>query len=180
MFGLFKKKDPPKPPQEPASRFPPVPDWQPQIVQPLEAIVDRVRYYTDRKRDFAVFTHGTFALLPEGLDDADAQALALRALHGVFHAHPDMHPRAMDDGNVLVTYKNNVASLALDAVTREHWQEIDSRHQQALATHEVLITPLGSNVFDEFGKKALFARCYMFMDAQEPQVVRIVRRDAQA
>jgi hypothetical protein len=38
------------------------------------------------------------------------------------------------------------------------------------------MTPLGSNVFDEFGKKALFGRCFMFMDAQEPRVVRIARK----
>ena len=46
----------------------------------------------------------------------------------------------------------------------------------ALAASEGLITPLGPNVFDEFGKKALFGRCFMFMDALRPVVARIVRR----
>lgn len=41
---------------------------------------------------------------------------------------------------------------------------------------EVLITPLGPNVFDDFGKMALFGRCFMFMDAQDPKVVRIERK----
>jgi len=34
MFGLFEKKEPPK-------RFPPVPDWQPSICQPLDRIAER-------------------------------------------------------------------------------------------------------------------------------------------
>ncbi len=42
------------------------------------------------------------------------------------------------------------------------------------------LQPLGPNKFDEFGKKALFGRCFMFMDAQEPKVVRVVRAAAQS
>jgi hypothetical protein len=53
--------------------------------------------------------------------------------------------------------------------------EIDNRHLDALAAHEVLITPLGQNKFDAFGKSALFGRCYMFMDAQDPMVASIER-----
>ena len=48
--------------------------------------------------------------------------------------------------------------------------------KDALATSEVLITPLGPSKFDDFGKKALFGRCFMFMDAQDPKVVKIVRK----
>jgi len=63
-------------------------------------------------------------------------------------------------------------------VATANWSEINRQHQRALATHEVLITPLGHNKFDDFGIKALFGRCYMFMDAQEPQVVRVARHVA--
>jgi hypothetical protein len=35
---------------------------------------------------------------------------------------------------------------------------------------------LGANRFDEFGKKALFGRCYMFMDADAPNIVAIERK----
>jgi len=38
------------------------------------------------------------------------------------------------------------------------------------------MTPLGSNVFDDFGKKSLFGRCFMFMDAQSPVIHQIVRK----
>jgi len=32
MYGFFQKKEPP---QKPPKRFPPVPDWQPTVAQPL-------------------------------------------------------------------------------------------------------------------------------------------------
>jgi hypothetical protein len=173
VFGLFKKKPPP--PERPPERFPPVPDWKPNIIQPLDLIVERVRHYTNGTRDFAVFTNGTVAVLPTGLDENRAKVHAKEALQRVFHAHPDMNPLNMKDGNVLVQYNHDVATVVLSEITEANWQAIEDNHQRALATHEVLITPLGHNVFDQFGKKALFGRCFMFMDAQSPEVVRVER-----
>lgn len=172
MFGIFKKKEPPK---EPPKQFPPVPEWRPSITLPIEQVTERFRHYTDGEHDFAVFTNGTVAILPAGLTDQEATELALNSLNKVFHAHPDMNPMPMQDGNILIRYNHNVASLVLGNIAQEHWTEIEKNHQKALATSEVLITPLGQNIFDDFGKKALFGRCYMFMDAQAPQVVRIER-----
>lgn len=171
MFGLFKKKQPPEPPRS----FPPVPAWKPEIQQSNELIAERVKYYTNQTRDFAVFQYGTIAILPSGLDDQAAKDHAKQALQKVFHAHPDMHPLNMDDGNILVRYNHDVASVALASVVQSNADEIDKHHLDALATHEVLITPLGQNKFDAFGKSALFVRCFMFMDAQNPMVVAIER-----
>lgn len=83
----------------------------------------------------------------------------------------------MDDGNILVRYNHDVLNVVLSDFATQHFSEIDINHQRALATDEVLITSLGPNVFDEFGKKALFGRCFMFMDAQNPEVVKIVRQN---
>jgi hypothetical protein len=170
MFGLFKKRAPPGTPRDP-----PVPKWKPDIVQPIDQIIDRISFYTDRKRDFAVFAHGTCVILASGLTKEEAVAEAAAVLSKIYHYHPDMNPRAMDDGNVLVQYNHPAVNVVLSATTSRHWAEIDRNHQDALATHEVLITPLGQNVFDDFGKKALFGRCFMFMDALDPKVVRVVR-----
>ena len=81
----------------------------------------------------------------------------------------------MKDGNITVQYNHPAINVVLKDVAEKHWPVIDRNHQDALATSEVLITPLGSNTFDDFGKKALFGRCFMFMDAQAPEVIRIVR-----
>jgi len=173
MFGRFKKSEPPKPPRDP-----PVPKWKPGIAQPIDQIIDRVSYYTDRKRDFVVFAHGTCVILANGLAEDAAVAQATAILSKIYHYHPDMNPRAMDDGNILVQYNHPAINVVLSATTTSHWAEIERNHQDALATHEVLITPLGQNVFDDFGKKALFGRCFMFMDALRPTVIRIVRAAA--
>ncbi|MGL6072574.1 MAG: hypothetical protein ACRC8S_00300 [Fimbriiglobus sp.] len=82
----------------------------------------------------------------------------------------------MSDGNIVVEYNHPALNVVLTDVVDLHWAEIDRNHQSALATYEVLISPLGQNVFDDFGKKALFGRCFMFMDAQDPVVVQIVRK----
>jgi hypothetical protein len=173
MFGLFKKK---RTPPEPPKRFPPVPDWAPAFSQPIEQIVERIAFYANNARDFAVFRNGTVAILRDGLSDDAARTAALDALRKVFHAHVDMNPKEMKDGNIVVHYHHDVANVVLAQVVRAHWKEIDANHRRALATDEVLITPHGPNVFDDFGKKILFGRCYLFMDAQDPEVVQIRRK----
>jgi hypothetical protein len=171
MFGLFKKK-PPAPPEP----FPPVPKWRPQFFQPLEDVVDRVAYYTNRTRDFAVFRHGTCVMLPQNeLDDDQAAIVAKAVLDKIYKYHPDMNPTPMDDGNIAIQYNHPALNVVLAEFAKTHWEEIERNHQDALATSEVLMTPLGPNKFDDFGKRALFGRCYMFMDAQEPEVIRVVR-----
>lgn len=137
-----------------------------------------MRYYTDDKRDFAVFENGTCAIVDAGLSDEAVTAAAIETLFQIFHYHPDMNPLPMDDGNVMVRYNHPAANVVLTKVADAHWAEIEARHQEGLTPDEVLITPLGPNVFDAFGKKALLGRAYMFMDAQAPNVVRIERRKA--
>lgn len=173
MFNLFKKK---QPPPAPPPQFPPVPKWRPAIVQPIERIIDRMRYYTDGATDFAVFKNGTCVLLEEGLSMEEAEAFALKVLNRIFNEHPDMSPVRMDDGNILVQYNHPAVNVVLEEVVAENWAEIDLQHQNAIATDEVLSTPLGPNTFDDFGKKSLFGRCFMFMDAQDPHVVTIERK----
>ncbi len=169
MFDLFKKK-------KPNADFPPVPEWRPTIHKPLEQIIERLKYYTNDKKDFAVFEHGTCVILTDGLLDQEAEDSAKEILHKIFHFHVDMNPVNMDDGNIVVQYNHPALNIVLNDFTQNHWAEINLNHQKALSTSEVLITPLGHNVFDDFGKKALFGRCFMFMDAQAPKVVRIIRK----
>lgn len=156
--------------------FPPVPKWQPTIVQPLEEIIDRVAHYTNRKRDFAVFRHGTCVILPENeLFEDQAAVVAKDVLDKIYNYHPDMDPKAMKDGNIAILYNLPAINVVLSSIVEAHWEVIDRRHLDALATSEVLITSLGQNKFDDLGKVALFGRCFMFMDAQRPEVVSVFR-----
>jgi len=169
FFEKFKKK-------ESGDTFsPPVPKWRPKIEPPIERIIDTSRYYSNGVKDFAVFKHGTIVLLPPGLDPRESEQAAYYALHCVFHAHPDMRPQVMDDGNLLVMYQHNVTNIVFEDIVQQHWKTIDKNHQRALAKSEVIINPAGENVFDDLGKRALFGRCYMFMDAQDPEIISFER-----
>jgi hypothetical protein len=161
---------------EVAKAFPPVPKWRPSFLEPIDRIEDRFSYYFDSKRDFAILENGTCVLIEDGLSDQAAAVSALATLSSIFNYHPDMNPSPMDDGNILVSYDHPAFNVVLSDVAGDHWLEIEARHLDGLTPDEVLITPLGQNVFDDVGKKALLGRCYMFMDAQAPKVVRIKRR----
>ncbi len=59
MFGLFGKK-------QSSAKWPPVPKWRPDIVQPLDRIIERMRYYADGGTDLALFDHRTRVMLEDG------------------------------------------------------------------------------------------------------------------
>ncbi|WP_155256323.1 hypothetical protein [Mesorhizobium loti] len=153
-----------------------MPKWRPSFSQPIDRVEDRFGYYFNQGSDFAILENGTCVLTETGLSDDEACKAALQTLSLIYNYHPDMKPSNMDDGNVLVSYNHPAFNVVLSDVAKAHWAEIEARHRDGLTPDEVLITPLGQNVFDELGKKALLGRCYMFMDAQAPKVIRIKRR----
>lgn len=153
----------------------PVPAWKPSFHQPLEEVSERLRYYTDNRRDFVVLRYGTCVILEPDTGDEAARDFALQTLANIVGYHPDMIPTPMDDGNLLVRYNHPAVNVVLTRFAREHWVEVESRHQDGLTPDEVLITPLGPNCFDDAGKMALLGRAYMFMDAQDPVVAGIER-----
>ena len=81
----------------------------------------------------------------------------------------------MDDGNIMIFYNHPAYTIVLNEVTEKHMDLIRQNHMEALARDEVLITPKGPNKFDDFAMKALFGRCYFFMDAKDPIVSKIIR-----
>lgn len=176
LMGLFSKLFGGEKPADKPKDFPPVPAWQPNIEMPLEKIVDRFRYYTDNKKDFVVLKRGTCVLVSDGLTDEQAKKEALETVSKIFHYHPDMNPKSMDDGNILIFYNHPAYTVVLEEITKAHMNSIRANHLKALARDEVLMTPNGPNKFDDFGMKSLFGRCYFFMDAQKPEVVSVIRK----
>lgn len=157
-------------------RRPSVPAWQPSIRQSLFRIIECMQYYTDHSQNFVLLEHGTCVLIADGLTDEQAEWAAKECLYRICHAYPDMRPLRMEDGNILVRYRDSVLNLVLDETVRKHGTEIVRHHREALAADEVIMTPNGANLFDDLEMLALFGRCFMFMDAQNPKVVHIERR----
>jgi hypothetical protein len=115
-------------------------------------------------------------IVSNGVSEDQAKKEAIETIENIFNYHPDMNPLQMDDGNILVQYNHPAYNVVLDKVAKENIYLINKMHQKALTRDEVLITPLGPNKFDEFGMKALFGRCYFFMDAKNPIVSKIIRK----
>ncbi|MER8863233.1 hypothetical protein NKI19_05865 [Mesorhizobium sp. M0751] len=46
-----------------SATFPPVPKWRPSFSQPIDRIEERIGYYFNQERDFAILENGTCVLL---------------------------------------------------------------------------------------------------------------------
>ncbi len=157
-----------------ADDFPPKPKWKPTVPVDIPRTVQTFAYYTDRKRTFAVFTHGTCVLLPEGSTDGEKDAKEI--LDKVYHYHPDFNPQAMDDGHFMISYSQPAYSVVFKEELETHRDYIDRNHLDGVVRAEVLLNAKGEpNKFDDRGKVGLFGRARMFLDAQTPVVVQIWR-----
>ncbi len=157
-------------------QFPPVPSWKPDFASSNESQLERMVYYTNQQKDLAQFSNGTIVILEDNLTDEKAKHYAKLVLSKIYNYHPDMNPVPMKDGNILVQYNHPAYNVVLTDFTKQHMDTIKSKHLDALATDEVLITGLGRNQFDEFGMLALYGRTFMFMDAQNPEVTHLYRK----
>jgi len=164
LFAQVKKPD----------DFPPKPKWKPDVPVNISVIAERASYYTDHKKIVVIFAHGTCVSL--ALDSRKPEDEAKAMLDRVLNFHPDFNPHEMDDGNFAVSYSQ---PNCFSVVTKEEFQKnreyIRKNHLDGVVKDEVLLNAENKpNVFDDRGMIGLFARARMFMDAQRPDVVRIL------
>ncbi|TYC07038.1 hypothetical protein ES677_15210 [Bizionia gelidisalsuginis] len=150
--------------------FPPKPKWKPNLPNDLNLILEKAKYYTDKKIQIAVFENGTVIMFPERVSDINSSAI--ETLNKIYNAHPDFNPTEMDDGNYTIQYNEPAFNIVFKDEIENHWKYIDENHLDGICTAEVLINGNGEhNVFNEIGKICLFGRSKMFMDAQSPKVI---------
>jgi hypothetical protein len=154
--------------------FPPKPKWKPTVPVDIPRTIEKFSYYTNRKRAFAIFKHGTCVLLPEGSKETEKDAKEI--LDKVYQHHPDFNSQAMDDGNFMVSYSQPAYSVVFKDEVEAHREYIDQNHLDGVVRAEVLLNAKGEpNKFDERGKIGLFGRARMFLDAQNPTVLQVWR-----
>jgi hypothetical protein len=147
-----------------------VPKWRPSIPVDLAAIADRMRYYTNGKWRFALFTNGTCALIPNAGADPVADATELVCAAGF--GHVDFDPRPMDDGNLLVGFTQQVAGVVLASELSENRQYLAENVRDGVRSHEALFSGgAQSTAIDDRLKAGLLARARLFMDAESLTVV---------
>lgn len=162
----------PLPSPQQLADFPPKPNWRPALPVDIPRTINAFIYYTDSKKAFAIFTHGTCVVLPD--DTTNAEEDAKEILDAVYRYHPDFNPHMMDDGNYMVSYSQPAYSIVFTDEFEAHREYIERTHRDGIVRDEVMLNANGQvSHFDDRGKAGLFGRARMFMDAQEPVVIRI-------
>ena len=156
---------------EEKKRFPPIPQWRPDTPIDFDLILKTARYYTGDKLQLGIFKYGTVAFFSTRIDNIEEESKI--CLDKIYNFHPDFKPLTMDDGNYLIEYSQPAFTIVFKQELDNHWDYIEKNHQQGVCTDEVLIDRKGRrNVFDSIGKICLFGRAKMFMDAQDPQIIK--------
>lgn len=152
--------------------FPPKPKWKPNVPVDIERTIQTFAYYSDKKRVFAVFQNGTCVLIPDG--SSNPESAAKEILDKVYNYHPDFNPQSMDDGNFMVSYSQPAYSVVFKDEFEKNRDYIEQNHLDGVVRAEVLLNATGEqNKFDDIGKIGLYARSRMFLDAQNPVVVKM-------
>lgn len=152
--------------------FPPKPKWKPNLPVDIERTIQTFAYYSDKKRTFAVFQNGTCVLVPDGASNVESAAKEI--LDKVYNYHPDFNPQLMDDGNFMVSYSQPAYSVVFKDEFEKNRDYIEQNHLDGVVRAEVLLNAkCQQNKFDDIGKIGLLARSRMFLDAQNPVVVKI-------
>ncbi|MBK9246801.1 MAG: hypothetical protein IPM69_01485 [Ignavibacteria bacterium] len=135
--------------------FPPKPKWRPNLLTDIDLIYQKAKYYTGDKLQFAIFQNGTVTFFANKVDNIEDSAKA--TLDKIYNFHPDFKPMAMDDGNYLVEYSQPAFTIVFKDEIDNHWDYIQTNHQDGVCRDEVLINSQGQhNVFDSVGKICLF------------------------
>ena len=152
--------------------FPPKPQWKPNLPINHTEIFEKAKFYTGEKLQFALFEFGTVVIFPTCVDNIEQSAKS--TLNRIFNSHPDMKPVTMDDGNYLIEYSQPAFTIVFKDEIENHWDYIEKNHQDGVCRDEVLINGHGQrNVFEKLGKICLFGRAKMFLDAENPKVVKM-------
>lgn len=154
--------------------FPPKPAWKPTVPVDISKTVQNFAYYTDYKRVFVIFMHGTCILLPD--DSENPESDAKKILKKVYYYHGDFKSDLMDDGHFLITYSQPAYSIVFRDEVEHNRDYIERNYLDGIVRAEVLINARGErNKFDDRGKIGLFGRARMFMDAQNPTIAQTWR-----
>jgi hypothetical protein len=156
--------------------WPPKPEWRPEITLDLARIEKTCAYYLDHGADFAVFENGTCVFIDTETDNVLENTSA--KLTKIISAHPDFKSEKMDDGNWMVTYNQPVMNVIFFDEYERHRKYIEHHFKQGVLKHEVFRAPSGEtvemgSVSDQIG---LLGRARMFMDALNPVIIRIWRK----
>jgi hypothetical protein len=147
----------------------PTPVWRPIRAEVPDWFVDRMAHYTNQRKGFLVYEHGTavFDDSPSGPDIIRCNASLLEV---VTHS-PDFSVRPMRDGNFLVSFRGPVYGLVDGVFAKQNRQQLMSDALKlGLLPSEALLQSNDEAIKAGHHAIGLYARANLYLDAKS-QVV---------
>ena len=150
----------------------PIPVWRPNTPNDINRIMDTAKGYANSKYQMAVFKYGTVVSFLSPVVDIEAEDK--KKLELVYETNAKYHPVKMADGNFTIQYSKAALTIVFKDEIKEYWPYIEKNFLAGICKDEAALHSKGRrNVIDQVGKIYLFSRAKMFMDAQDPKVVKI-------
>jgi hypothetical protein len=148
----------------------PRPSWRPFRTELPVWFVDRMSYYTDRRKSFIVYEHGT-TVFDASLPDADI-IKCNASLHNIVTGSSVFSVTPMKDGNFLVTFTATVFGLVDGNFVARHK---DSLTRDALTIglfpNEAIVPPDADAVKVGHHVIGLYARANLYLDAESKRAI---------
>jgi hypothetical protein len=148
----------------------PKPPWKPVRIEPPAWHVDRLAHYTDRRKGFAVYQHGT-AVFDGNSKSPDIAQCNARLVDVVTHS-PDFSVVEMRDGCFLVSFRGSVfAVVDGEFVGKNRQWLLTNAKAYGLFPSEKLLAPSAKAINAGHHAIGLFARANLYLDVEDQIVV---------
>jgi hypothetical protein len=143
----------------------PKPSWRPIRAEAPDWFVERMAHYTDRRKGFLVYAHGT-AVFGDNAFGPEVVTCNAALLNVVTHS-PDFSVMPMRDGNFLVSFRGPVFGLVEGEFVKQNQQQllVDAM-KRGLFPKEALIPPSADVVKAGHHVIGLYARANLYLDAE--------------
>jgi len=143
----------------------PKPAWRPIRAEAPDWFVERMAHYTDKRKGFLAYAHGT-AVFDDNASGPDVIACNASLLKVVTHS-PDFSVMPMRDGNFLVTFRGPVFGLVDGGFVKQNQQQllVDAM-KYGLLPGEALLPPSADVVKAGHHVIGLYARANLYLDAE--------------
>ncbi|RCS43994.1 hypothetical protein DTL42_18600 [Bremerella cremea] len=100
----------------------PKPSWEPNTVEDVNEILERMKAYTNESRAFVVYSCGT-TVFSDSASQLDEEAFH-ETLKAVVMQPPDFKVMSMENGNLMVRFAGPVCGLVLGSFYQDHQEDI--------------------------------------------------------
>ncbi|MEZ6072113.1 MAG: hypothetical protein R3C10_18110 [Pirellulales bacterium] len=141
----------------------PKPSWEPDIVEDVNEILERMKSYTNGSRAFVVYSHGTTVFSDSASQHSDE--VFHETLEAVVMRPPDFKVMPMEDGNLMVRFSGPVCGLVLGKFYLDHQEDIVANVTSGgLLDGEAILSPQHLTIPESHYYAGLYGRAKLYCD----------------